>query len=333
MNDQTFLALVVTETDDKKYIREIKERSLRDLPAGDVLVRVHYSSLNYKDVLSAIGNKGVTKNYPHTPGIDAAGIVEASSTPEFQPGDEVIVTSFDLGMNTPGGFSQYIRVPGAWVVKLPSTLSLRESMIFGTAGFTASLSVYRLLEYGVRPDQGKVLVSGASGGVGSVAVSILAKEGFQVVGVSGRSQTHAYLQEIGAREVISVEEATAGADKAILKAQWAGSVDTVGGPLLVATIKSVHYGGAVTCCGNVASPDLPLTIFPFILRGVCLIGIDSQNCPMPLRTRIWDKIAREWKLPHLERLTTETTLAGLNDQIDQILQRRHQGRIIVKLPD
>ena len=329
----TFPALVVSETEDNKYVREIKERSLQDLPEGEVLVRVKYSSLNYKDVLSAIGNKGVTKTYPHTPGIDAAGVVEQSLSPDFEPGDEVIVTSYDLGMNTPGGFGQFIRVPAAWVVKRPSGLSLRESMIYGTAGFTAALSVYRLQTYGITSDQGKVLVSGATGGVGSVAVSILAKEGYQVAAVSGRPETRDYLLEIGAREVITAEAATDTSSRPLLKAQWAGAVDTVGGPLLATTLKSVQYGGAVTCCGNVASPDLPLTVYPFILRAVTLMGIDSQNCPMPTRVKVWENLAGPWKLPHLERLVTETTLEGLNHQIDLILTRRHRGRTIVRLPE
>ena len=329
---KTFPALVVTETDDHQFLREIKERTLEDLPEGEVLVRVRYSSLNYKDVLSAIGNKGVTKQYPHTPGIDAAGVVAESSSPDFQPGEEVIVTSYDLGMNIPGGFGQYIRVPAAWVVKRPENLSLRESMVYGTAGFTAALSVFRLMEY-VKPDQGKILVSGATGGVGSIAVAILSLEGYNVAAVSGRTETKDYLKEIGAQEVVNATDATDTSHRPLLKTIWAGSVDTVGGPLLATTIKSVQYGGVVTCCGNVGSPDLPLTVFPFIQRGVTLIGIDSQNCPMPTRLQVWHKIASAWKLSHLERLTTETTLASLNEQIDLVLNRKHQGRTLVKLPD
>jgi acrylyl-CoA reductase (NADPH) len=333
MTSKIFQALVVTETQDKSYLKEIKERTIDDLPAGEVLVKVKYSSLNYKDALSAIGNKGVTRQYPHTPGIDAAGVVEESTSPDFQSGDEVIVTSYDLGMNTPGGFGQFIRVPAAWVVKRPDTLTLRESMIFGTAGFTAALSVFWLVSAGVTPDQGKILVSGATGGVGSIAVAILAKEGFQVTAVSGRPEAKPYLMEIGAQEIISTEVATDTSGKPILTGLWAGSVDTVGGPLLATTIKSTSYGGVVTCCGNVASPDLPLTVYPFILRGVTLIGIDSQNCPMDMRLKVWHKIASDWHLDHLERLTSETNLEGLREQIDLMLKRKHQGRTIVKLPD
>lgn len=333
MSVKTFRALVVTEAKDNKYFREIKEKSLAELPEGEVLVRVKYSSLNYKDVLSAIGNKGVTKQYPHTPGIDAAGVVAESLSPDFQPGDEVIVTSYDLGMNTHGGFGQFIRVPAAWVVKRPAGISLRESMIYGTAGFTAALSVYRLMDCGVATNQGKILVSGATGGVGSIAVSILAKEGYQVAAVSGRAETRDYLLELGAQEIISADDATDTSGKPLLPAKWAGAIDTVGGPLLATTIKSMQYGGAVTCCGNVASPDLPLTVYPFILRGVTLMGIDSQNCPMPTRVQVWQNLADKWKLPHLDKMTTETTLEGLTEEIDLILQRKHKGRTIVRLPE
>lgn len=333
MMKKHFQAFVVSETDDHQFLREIKQRDLSDLPEGEVLVKVQYSSLNYKDVLSAIGNRGVTRQYPHTPGIDAAGMVEESSSPDWAPGDRVIVTSYDLGMNTAGGFGQYIRVPAAWVVKLPANLSLRESMVYGTAGFTAALSIYRLVDYGITPDQGRVLVSGATGGVGSIAVSILAKSGFEVAAVNGAIDREAYLLELGAQEVISIEDATDTSGKPLLKARWAAAVDTVGGPILATSILSMQAAGAVTCCGNVASHELPLNVYPFILRGVTLMGIDSQNCPMPLRQEVWNRIAMDWKLDNLDRLTTEVTLAELDHRIDQILQRQHRGRTVVRLPE
>ncbi len=333
MNQKTFKAMVVTEKENDQFVREIKDRNIEDLPKGDVLVKVKYSSLNYKDVLSAIGNRGVTKKYPHTPGIDAAGTVAESQSKEFKAGDEVIVTSYDLGMNTSGGFGQYIRVPAGWVVKMPEHLSSRESMIFGTAGFTAALSVYRLVDYGVTPDMGRILVSGATGGVGSIAVSILTKAGYEVVAVNGIVDEKDFLLEIGAKEVISIEEATDSSGKPLLKGLWAGGIDTIGGEILATTIKSTQDGGAVTCCGNVGSHDLPLNVYPFILRGVTLMGIDSQNCPMPMRLKTWNKIANEWKLERLELLTTEVPLDELNERIDLILQRKHKGRTIVRLPD
>lgn len=331
MATKTFKALVVTETEDKTYKREITEKSIDALPPGDVVVQVQYSSLNYKDVLSATGNRGVTRQYPHTPGIDAAGVVAESATSAFKPGDPVIVTSYDLGMNTPGGFGEYIRVPADWVVPLPEGLPLRESMVYGTAGFTAALSVHQLVESGVKPDQGHVLVSGATGGVGSIAVSVLHQIGYPVAAVNGIVDESAYLKEIGADRVVSIEEATDTSGRPMLKSLWSGGIDTVGGEILATTVKSVAPGGAVTCCGNVASPDLPLNVYPFILRGVRLIGIDSQNCPMPLRRQVWERIAGEWKLPNLDRLTSETTLGELNQRIDMMLQGKHKGRTIVRI--
>ncbi len=328
-----FKALVVSETEDKQFTRRIETRSIDDLPAGEVIVEVRFSSLNYKDVLSATGNRGVTRNYPHTPGIDASGVVVESATDAFKPGDEVIVTSYDLGMNTAGGFGQYIRVPAGWVVPLPAGLSLREAMVYGTAGFTASLSVWRMIENGVKPEDGDVLVSGATGGVGSIAVSILAKGGYRVVAVNGVVDEADYLKEIGAADVISIEEAADTSGRPLLKGRWAGGIDTVGGEILATMIKTVNPHGTNTCCGNVASPDLPLTVYPFILRGVSLIGIDSQNCPMPIRAKIWDKIASEWKIAWLDKLTTEAPFADLDAKIELMLQGKHRGRTIIKLAD
>jgi len=333
MDQKTFKAMVVTEKEKDQFVKEIKDRNIDDLPQGDVLVNVKYSSLNYKDVLSAIGNRGVTRQYPHTPGIDAAGIVAESQSKDFKTGDEVIVTSYDLGMNTSGGFGQYIRVPAGWVVKMPEHLSSRESMIFGTAGFTAALSVYRLIDYGITPDMGRILVSGATGGVGSIAVSILAKAGYDVVAVNGIVDEKDFLLEIGAKEVISIEDATDSSGKPLLKGLWAGGIDTIGGEILATMIKSMQPDGGVTCCGNVGSHDLPLNVYPFILRGVTLMGIDSQNCPMPMRLKVWNKIASDWKLERLDLLTTEVSLNGLNERIDLILQRKHKGRTIVRLPE
>lgn len=332
MNAKTFKAMVVTEVEEKKFVREITQKAVDELPEGDVLVNVKYSSLNYKDALSATGNRGVTKQYPHTPGIDAAGVVEESSSGDFKPGDEVIVTSYDLGMNTSGGFGQYIRVPAGWVVRRPQGLTLRESMIFGTAGFTAALSVFRLVEH-VSKDQGDVLVSGATGGVGGIAVSILSKIGYSVAAVNGIVDEAAYLMELGAKQVISIEEASDKSGRPLLKGRWAGGIDTVGGDILATTIKSVDYGGAVTCCGNVASPDLPINVFPFILRGVTLIGIDSQNCPMPARKKVWERLADEWKIPQMEQVVSEASLDELDQRIDMMLKGRHKGRTIVRMSE
>lgn len=330
MGKNTFRAMVVSESGDK-FVRRIVEKSVDDLPPGEVLMRVQYSSLNYKDALSAIGNRGVTKHYPHTPGVDAAGIVEESSVDSFKPGEEVIVTGYDLGMDTPGGFAEYVRVPANWVVKKPENLSLRQSMAYGTAGFAGSLSVFKLTGNGVAPDQGEVLVSGAPGGVGSIALSILAKCGYHVVAVNGKVDETDYLIGLGAKEVLSIDQATDTSGKPLLSARWAGAVDTLGGIILSTAIRSTKYGGTVTCCGNAASPDLSITVYPFILRGVSLLGIDSVNCPVDIRAQIWQRLSNEWKLDHLDHITTEISLDELDCQIDLILQGKHRGRTVVNL--
>jgi acrylyl-CoA reductase (NADPH) len=333
MDNILFKALEVTETEDKRYQRQIVDKKIEFLPPGDVIVQVHYSSLNYKDALSASGNKGVTRNYPHTPGIDAAGVVAESSDDTFKVGDKVIVTSYDLGMNTAGGFGQYIRVPAQWIVPLPEALTLHEAMCYGTAGFTAALSVYQLTCHNIKPDQGEILVSGATGGVGSLAVAILAKIGYSVVAVNGLVDESAYLEKIGAHRVISIDEAIDQSGRPLLKSNYSGSIDTVGGDILATSIKSVKANGVVTSCGNVASPDLPLTVFPFILRGVTLVGIDSQNCPMVHRRKTWELLAGDWKIQMMNEVTEDIVLSELNDSIDKMLKGGHKGRSIISMLD
>jgi acrylyl-CoA reductase (NADPH) len=331
MTEMTFRAMVVTETPDLQFIRSIQERRISDLPPGDILVAVHYSSLNYKDALSATGNKGVTRKFPHTPGIDAAGIVAESSVGKIRAGDKVIVTSYDLGMNTAGGFGQYIRVPADWVVPLPPDLTLKESMMFGTAGLTAGLAIHRLMQLGATPPRGEILVTGATGGVGSLAVAMLSKLGYRVTGVSGKANAEAFLKNLGAEAVITRDEASEGADRPLLRARWSGVVDTVGGAILTAAIKSTQPYGTVVCCGNAASHDLPLNVFPFILRGVTLTGIDSQNCPMALRETVWHNLADKWRPATLTELVKEIDLNGLDSMIDRILEGRMSGRCLVRL--
>ena len=330
MISETFNALVVEAGEDKTYVRQIKKRRIDDLPEGDVLIRVNYSSLNYKDALSATGNKGVTRSYPHTPGIDAAGTVVDSRVGMFKKGDPVLVTGYDLGMNTSGGFGQYVRVPVGWVVPLPQGLTLKESMIFGTAGFTAGMGILFLTER-VKPEDGPVLVTGATGGVGSVSVAVLAKLGYTVAAVTGKTAEAAFLNGIGASQIVARADAADTSGRPLLKTQWAGVVDTVGGEILATAIKSTNPWGTVTCCGNVASPDLPLTVFPFILRGIRLIGIDSQNCPMDVRLKVWGKLSGPWKIDGLASLSKEVALDGLGDNIDLILKGRQKGRVVVNL--
>ena len=329
MSEQTFEAYVVEELDGE-YVGSLKELCISDLPDNELLIRVHYSALNYKDALSASGNKGVTRNYPHTPGIDAAGTVISDASDRFQQGDEVIVTSYDLGMNTHGGFGEYIRVPAEWAVALPSGLDQKESMIIGTAGFTAAQSVHALME-STAPQDGEILVTGATGGVGSMAVAILSKLGYSVTAVTGKPDSEEYLRDLGANEVVARSELLDDPKRPILKVRWAGVIDCVGGDMLVAAIKMTRPLGTITCCGMVGAPDLPLSVFPFILRGVRLIGIDSQSCPMPRREILWNNLADTWKPAQLDLCVNDIDLQGLPDSIQSMLGGQHQGRTVVSL--
>ena len=325
----TFDALWIEEQPDGSFARSIVRRSTDDLPAGDVLVRVHYSSLNYKDALSASGNRGVTRKYPHTPGIDAAGTVVESAVDAFGPGDEVIVIGYDLGMNTTGGFGGYIRVPAGWVVKRPAGLSLREAMIVGTAGFTAAQCVAALVDHGVTPESGEVLVTGATGGVGSMAVAMLGKLGYNVTAATGKRDEVDFLHNLGARTVLERAEVDDQSGKVLLRERWAGVVDTVGGNILASAVKATRYGGSVAACGMVASGALELTVFPFILRGVKLLGIDSVNLPIEERRSMWERLAGPWKPPLLEQMAREVRLADLDAEIEAILLGQQRGRVVV----
>jgi len=331
MNVSTFRALVVSQTDEKTFTREITERSITDLPEGEVLIRVHFSSLNYKDGLSCIGNPGVTRNYPHTPGIDASGKVTESSDSRFKEGDSVIVTGYDLGMNTSGGFGEYIRVPADWVVPLPEGMTFKEASIYGVAGFTAALSVDALQKHGVSPEQGEIVVTGSTGGVGSVSVALLSLLGYTVVASTGKKEESEFLLRLGASEIISREEVNDESKKPLLRERWAGAVDTVGGTTLAALLKAAKRGGAVAATGLVASSELSTTVFPFILRGVSLLGIDSGFTPTKLRLEIWNKLAGIWKIPQLEQLTIDCTLEELDPEIDKILAGGQRGRVVVNL--
>lgn len=331
MSENPFKALVVEENDGK-FISSINERTVDDLPEGDLLVRVSYSSLNYKDALSASGNKGVTQNYPHTPGIDASGTVVSDASGTFQQGDRVIVTSYDLGMNTDGGFSEYIRVPAEWAVLLPEGLGLDDSMMLGTAGLTAAQSVHALLEK-IKPEDGEVLVTGATGGVGSIAVMMLAKLGFNVCALTGKASAEDYLKQLGATSIIDRNTFIEENKRPLSKPRWAGVVDAVGGDVLAAAIKSTRPLGVVTCFGMVGSAELSLTVFPFILRGVSLVGIDSQSCPMPLRKELWKKMAGEWKLDKLSGAIKTVTLEQLPEAIEQVLAGTHKGRALVQIEE
>lgn len=325
-----FKAFLVTEVEDS-FERTIIEKNIEDLPNYDTLIKVSYSSLNYKDALSANGNRGVTKIYPHTPGIDAAGIVIESKNPNLTPGAEVIVTGYDLGMNTSGGYQEYIKVPSEWVTPLPKKMTLKESMIYGTAGLTAAISIYKLVVKGeVKPEDGEILVTGATGGVGSIAVNILSKLGYNVGGVTGKVEENDFLLNLGAKRVIKRSEVD-DTFRPMLKGVYAGAIDTVGGNILSTAIKSLKYNGVATTCGNVAGASFESSVYPFIIRGVTLYGVDSVQISSSERKILWDKLSTEWKIENLENLYTEITLEELNDKIEFVLKGKNKGRVVIKL--
>jgi len=329
MQNKKFKAYRIYE-EQNQYKGKIENLSLSDLPPGELLIKVHYSSLNYKDALSATGNKGVTRQYPHTPGIDAVGTVVESDNHRFQIDDPVIVTSYDLGMNTDGGFAEYIRVPSDWAVPLPEGLSMKEAMIYGTAGFTAGMSIYRLTE-GVNPADGNIIVTGATGGVGSIGIAILKKLRYSVTAVTGKESERDYLKQLGAEEILWRKDFENQDKKPLLKPLYAGALDTVGGVFLENIIKSTQPNGTITCCGNVASATLNLSIYPFILRGISLMGIDSQNCPMKQREKVWEQLASHWKPESLLKTYKEIKLDDLDENILLILQGKLKGRVLVNI--
>jgi acrylyl-CoA reductase (NADPH) len=331
MTQTSFRAMVVEETEDHRFVRQIKTKAVSDLPEGEVLIKVHYSSLNYKDALSASGNRGVTKRFPHTPGIDAAGEVAESASGDFHVGDAVLVTGYDLGMNTSGGFGQFIRVPAGWVVPLPAGLTFKQSMVFGTAGFTAGLCLLKLEQAGVLTDGGDILVTGASGGVGSLAVAMLAGSGYSVVAATGKPEARELLTALGAKTLLGRDDVVDKSGKPLLPGRFAGVVDTVGGDILSFAIRATEYGGMITCCGNAASADLHLTVYPFILRGVSLVGVDSAGCPMPTRRAVWNRLSGDWKIAHMDRIATEIGLEEIPGRLDTILAGGNMGRCIVNL--
>ena len=329
MTADRFRAFRVDRTEDRRYPRSVIERDVAELPEGELLIEVAYSSLNYKDALSATGNPGVTRNFPHTPGIDAAGTVLESACADFRPGTAVVVIGFDLGMNTPGGFAQRIRVPAAWAVAMPDGLDARSSMIIGTAGFTAALCIDKLEQAGMAPGGGPVLVTGATGGVGSVAVKLLAKLGYEVHAGTGKADRHDYLRDLGASVVVSRDDLLSGAERPLGRETWGGAVDTVGGQILVNAVKSLRYGASLAACGLVASAEIPATVLPFILRHVNLLGVDSVQLPIVDKRRIWAKLAGPWKLDGLEQLAEPLGLDSLSEAIDRILAGDMVGRALV----
>jgi len=327
----TYKALESSKTDNGNKL-SIVEKSIDDLPEGDVLIKVNYSSLNYKDALSASGAPGVTRTYPHTPGIDAAGVIAESSDNSFKEGDSVIVTGYDLGMDTAGGFGEYIRVPASWVIRLPKGLSESDSMALGTAGLTAGLSVQALNDH--NSNEGfnglNTVVTGATGGVGSIAVMLLSKLGASVTAVTGKDAQKELLQNLGASEVLSREELAEMCRTPIGKTIWNFGVDVVSGNTLTLLLASLKPGGAVACSGLVGGPSFESSIFPFILRGNALLGIDSVEIPLEKKSQVWENFASDWKMD-LSPLVKEVSLEQLETEISTILEGGQVGRVLVKV--
>jgi putative YhdH/YhfP family quinone oxidoreductase len=328
---EKFNALVVNKTE-TEFIVGVQPLYINDLPKGNVLIKTAYSSINYKDGLAAAANGKIVRSYPFVPGIDLAGTVISSDDPRFREGDKVIATSYEIGVTHFGGYSEYAQIPADWIVPLPENLTLKEAMIYGTAGFTAALSIVRLEENGLTPSKGNVLVTGATGGVGSLAAAMLAKLGYQVTASTGKSSEQDFLKSLGVHEVVSREDVFNGQVKALDKQLWAAAVDPVGGETLAAILGKITYGGSVAVSGLAGGTNLPTTVFPFILRGVDLLGIDSVNCPMETRQKVWRKMASEFKPEMLSAIVQkEVTLNQLPEALPTLLKGQARGRIIVNL--
>ena len=330
MADTTFRAYTVYRDEPLARPRgEIASHALDTLPPGEVTIAVECSSMNYKDALAATGHAGVVQHFPHVPGIDAAGVVVESRSPDFAPGDQVIVTGYELGAAQWGGWAERIRVPAEWVIPRPSDLSLRDCMILGTAGFTAAQCAWELRRNEVWPNSGPVVVTGATGGVGCMSVMLLHKLGYHVVAVTGKPSHRDWLRERGAREVIGREEVDDTSGRPLLSARWAGAIDSVGGNVLGTLLRSTQLDGCVAACGLVGGAILPVNVYPFILRGVKLAGVTSANCPRPQRLRIWDLLNGAWRLGSLEAIATTIDFAQLHAYIPRILVGQIVGRTVV----
>ncbi len=329
MLPEMFRCCLVKKTGKDNIGSAVESRPLRDLPVGEVLIEVAYSSVNYKDALAVTGHPGVTRKFPHVPGIDAVGTVVESSSPDFRVGAPVLVTSYELGVERWGGWAQYVRVPAAWVVPLPSGLPMSDSMVLGTAGLTAGLCIDALQHHDVLPNVGEVIVTGATGGVGSLAVMLLAKIGYTVVAVSGKSDRVEWLKSLGASRVVARDEVLDASNRPLLSARWAGAVDTVGGTMLASLLRSVQNEGCVAACGLVGGAELNTSVYPFILRGVTLRGVDSAWCPMQRRRKVWNLLGGPWKLDSMNAISHTIGMAELTSTAQQLLAGNNVGRAVV----
>lgn len=322
-------AYVVNKIEDKKFESGIQDIEIPSIEENEVLIKVTYSSLNFKDALSSVGNPGVTRVFPHVTGIDVAGIIEESNSSKFTKGDRVLVTGYDMGMNTNGGHAQFVKVPVSWVINMPKNITDKEIMTYGTAGLTAALSVNELLNNDI--SSGEILVTGATGGVGSIAVSILSKLGFNVTAISGKEDKIPFLKELGAKEVILRKDFDVENKRPMGSEKYDGVIDTVGGNILAEALKVIKYDGVATCCGLTSSFELNTNVFPFILRGVRLIGIDSVEAKLEKKIKAWEKIASDFKIDNLDNLTNEITLDEIKEAYEALLAGKAVGRYLVKL--
>jgi acrylyl-CoA reductase (NADPH) len=328
----TFKALRA-ELESEELTIKITELQQEDLPEGDTIIEVHFSSLNYKDGMALNGNKAkIMRNIPMSPGIDLAGIIQSTSSDKFKQGDEVIVTGWGLGETHSGGYSQLVRVNSEWLIKKPDNISLKHTMSAGTAGLTAMLSIMSLEDSGISNTSGDIVVTGASGGVGNISIMILNKLGYSVTAVTGRMELENYLKNIGASNVMSRDDLLA-MNRPLNSGKWAGAIDTSGGIILANVLSAINYDGAVACCGNAAGNDLPTTVLPFILRKVKLIGIDSVYCPQSIRIKAWEKLGELINAEDFEKVTEEINLVNINESAQKILAGQIQGRVVVNIKD
>lgn len=327
----TFRAYLISQDEDRKVSGKLTSLEQAALDPGEVTIRVRYSGINYKDALAATGTGKIIRRFPCVGGIDMAGVVEQSSDARFEAGDEVIATSFDIGVSHHGGFAELARVPADWVVKLPDGLDLFESMALGTAGFTAALGVVRMEACGLVPANGPVLVTGATGGVGGLAIDMLAGRGYEVVALTGKAAEAEYLNSLGASAIRLRDEIDFDKTRPLEAAEWAGAVDNVGGQILHWVLATMQLGGTVASIGNAADFRINTTVFPFILRGVSLLGIDSANTGFPLRQQVWDRLAGDLKPRHLRRVTREISLDELPAAFDDFIAGKVKGRTVVRI--
>jgi acrylyl-CoA reductase (NADPH) len=325
----TFKAIVIDKAETGQTVR-LTDFDEKDLMDGDVTVRVGFSTVNYKDGLAVTGKAPVVRRFPMIAGVDFAGTVESSTHPKWKPGDPVILNGWGLGETHLGAYAEKARVKGDWLIRRPAGISARDAMAIGTAGYTAMLAVMALERAGIDPARGPVIVTGAAGGVGSVAVAVLAKLGYAVAASTGRPQEAAYLRDLGAREIIDRNELT-GPARALAKERWAGGIDSVGSTTLANVISMTRYGGAVAACGLAGGMDLPTSVAPFILRGVSLLGIDSVMCPQKSRREAWQRLATDLDHQKLHTITTEIGLDAVKEAANSILSGRVRGRIVVKI--